>query len=180
MKISMIVPLRGEEEDLNKMCSYIHCYSTYKTVKEIIFINTKGHYPKLPCLNKDSKVKVLRFPGASSMACLEAGAFEATGEVLLFLMPGTFLKSHFDQLILASLQSNRIAGILTQFSTNSVWQKVVAKLPLCCVLCFMSINNFYTSRLSFHMKSRPLSSKYAYTFRQVFYQFAVCFNATII
>ncbi|MFD2515799.1 hypothetical protein ACFSRY_18145 [Pontibacter locisalis] len=180
MRISIIVPLSGEKEDTGEACRYLQYYATYQTVKEIIFISTKDQCSKLAVLDKEPKVKTLRFAGASKAACLEAGAFEATGDILLFLNPGTFPRPHFDQLILESLQNNNKAGVFAQVATDSVWNKIMAKLPLRCALCFMRVNNFFTTRHLFHLKSRQLSRHYSDTFKQVFHRYAISFKATLI
>lgn len=180
MKISLIVPLHGKAGDIRELNRYVQGYGSYQSVKEIIFIITSCHDQELPSLWKERKVKAITFAGATSKACLEAGAFEATGDILFFLKPGTFPRPQFDQLILASLQSNSKAGILAHASSSSLWQSIISRLPLRCALCFTKTDNFFTTRCLFHLKSKYLPRRPSGSFSQAIRQFAVSFNAAIV
>ncbi|MBF8965494.1 hypothetical protein I0P70_19750 [Pontibacter sp. FD36] len=180
MQISLIVPLEEKEGAIQELSRYVNGCAASPCVKEIIFIRTNGGHALPPYLGNAPKVKTLLFSGTTKADCLEAGAFEATGDILFFLKPGNFPGPQFDQLILASLQNNTKAGVLVQPDRGSLWRKIMAKLPLRCALCFITVNNFFTSRQAFHLRSRQDTTRKYGTFRQVLHQYAVSFRATLV
>ncbi len=180
MQISLIVPLQEKEEAIQELCRYVKCCAASQIVKEIILIRMNGDQVVMPYLGNTPKVRTLLFSGNSKSDCLEAGAFEATGDILFFLKPGLFPKPQFYQLILASVKNKTKAGVLMQPDRGSLWWRIRAMLPLRCALCFTSVNNFFTSRQAFHLKSRHYSLQKYGTFSQVLHQYAVSFKATLV
>lgn len=179
MKISIIVPLKGEASYACELEKFVKGNSQPQNVAEIIFISTVESM-QLHKLGKEQKVRTLIFAGATSSDCLEAGAFEATGEILFFIKPGTFPAAHFDASILASMQRKARAGILRNGSPGGWWQQFSSMLPIGCVLCFVKADNLFTTRRMFHQKGKLLPRNEGRSFSRLIHQYALCFQAKVV
>lgn len=179
MQISLIVPLHGDTGYARELHKYVYEYWKPHHVKEIIYVKSDVNN-HLPELNSQGNIKTYTFAGATNCACLEAGAFEATGDVLFFVRPGTFPSPHYYKLIQECIQNYGPAGILIKGSSVVFWQRLQAILPLCCVLLFMDTDNFFITRHLFHLNSRHVPIYKSSSFSKTIHQYAIAFNAKLV
>jgi hypothetical protein len=178
--ISLIVPLHGHAAYAHALISFVRHNAEPQHVKEIVFINTLPNQ-QLSLPEEENKVKVITFTGATTIECLEAGAFEATGEVLFFIQPGTLPLAHFDKVILDFVQSREQAGILRNTSSSLWLKKLKSRLPTSFVLRFVKADNFFITRRMFHLKStlQPIQKEFV-SFSESIYLYAVSFRAKLV
>ncbi len=179
MSISIIVPLNEETMYAQTLFEYVTENSQPVTIKELIFVCTQKNQLSQEW-DQVEKVRVLTFEGASHAGCLEAGAFEATGDVLFFLAPGTFPESNFDAAILSSIQLKFRAGVLGEIPKRAWLRRLWKLLPSWCLLCFIKSDNFFTTRRIFHKKSKLMPKKQFSSIMQLFHQYALVFRAQVI
>lgn len=183
MDISLIVPLHGEGNYAQELTAYVNATCDSQNVKEIIFISTDNNTDnnRQLLLLREKKVKAFTITKAANGACMEAGAFEASGDVLFFIKSGTFPVLNFDKIILACLQKKKgKAGVFQSASTPKIWQTFIKLLPVWYVFCFMRVDNLFTYRYLFHLKSKLLSRQKPDSFSSLIQKYAVTFNAKLI
>ncbi|MCJ8163213.1 hypothetical protein MKJ04_00055 [Pontibacter sp. E15-1] len=178
MKISVIVPLHESVGYAQALLQAVRNNSSPAHIKEVIFVGASENLP-LQQLEETGKVRVLVFAGAGHRACLEAGAFEAKGDVLFFVAPGTFPEKGFDTAILTTIHQ-RQAGIVRRSLATGWVQWLTSVLPLRCLLCFIKTDNFFSTRWLFHHKSKRVPRRQTVSFTQLMHQYAIAFGAQVV
>jgi hypothetical protein len=177
--ISIIVPLVDKIADATKLIDFVeeNCQKEY--LQEIIFINTTQN-ELVYKLRDDEKVRICNFLGASFSKCLELGAFEATGDVLLFLKPGALPVINFDTIILASFRNAVKAGILKSAFSGALLNRLSFFLPLRCVIYFIKADNFFIARRLFYLNTKYVPQKELRSFTSLIEMYALMFRAKLI
>lgn len=125
--LSIIIPVLNEEAFIGKVLDHLAQTSSPKNIKEVICVDG-GSRDKTVAVAEQQGVKVVQSARgrAKQMNC---GAQHATGEILYFLHADTFTPSHFDQLILNSVDQGYESGCFRmKFDTQNPFLRFFAYL----------------------------------------------------
>ncbi len=120
MKISIIIPVYNEQENLTKRLSFL-CEQANKYPIEIIVSNSPETSDKTPNVcKKHDKVTFLNSINKGRAAQMNFGANKATGDVLLFLHADVSLPIDFYKEIITAIKKGNKAGFFAyQFDKKS-------------------------------------------------------------
>lgn len=120
MKISIIIPVYNEQENLTKRLSYL-CKYTNKFPLEIIVSNSPETSDETPKICKEyAKVTFLNSKLKGRAAQMNYGASKATGSILLFLHADVILSDDFySQIINAVQKGNQFGFFAYQFDKKT-------------------------------------------------------------
>lgn len=109
MKISIVIPSSNEADYVEKLTDFIKYNSKQENIEEVIIVeafNTK----KIIKVAEKSHAKLYYNQSANSSIQMEIGAFEAKGEIIYFIKPGSVPPAGFDERIIKYVQEKYSMG----------------------------------------------------------------------
>lgn len=124
MTISVIIPVLNEENSIAKLLEYLLEIQNPKFTKEIIVVDGGSTDATLDILQSYPAIKVI--PSQKGRAIqMNAGAKNATSDILYFLHCDTFPPKDFDAEISAKVQNKNTSGCFKmKFDSNHIVLKV--------------------------------------------------------
>lgn len=125
MKISVIIPVYGEEKNINSAISAVKGIAG-ETDYEIVVVDGGPGESTLKSIKDENTVKLVSLPGRSKQ--MNAGAARAAGEVLLFLHADTRLPEGAFEDIREAMKDKNINGGAFSLSidTKNIFLKFIA------------------------------------------------------
>jgi len=124
-KISIIIPVLNEVENIQNLLSHLADNATKKNIAEIIVVDggsTDGSQNIVKNLSTYNTIDVILLDAAKGRAKqMNAGALKATGSVLYFLHADSFPPKHYDRLILNEVKKGNAAGCFKMKFNNRHW-----------------------------------------------------------
>ncbi len=126
MKISIIIPVLHERESINTIISHVHRIAGGSDY-EIIVVDGAPDSDTIKSLTPGERVKTITAPPGRARQ-MNAGAHNATGEILLFLHSDTRLPEEAFHRISSIIEKNSCAGGAFSFSldTRHPWLRFIA------------------------------------------------------
>jgi rSAM/selenodomain-associated transferase 2 len=120
MRISVIIPVYNEQENLSKRLSFL-CEQANKFPIEIIIANSPETFDNTPNVCKNFvNILLINSPKKGRAAQMNFGAKHATGEILLFLHADVLLPINFYDEIITSIKSGVKSGFFAyKFDKNT-------------------------------------------------------------
>ena len=137
-KVSIIIPILNEAENILKLIQYLIAHSSAKNIAEINIVdggssdNSKEIISKfidrLPSTPNAIKIALLHSKKGRAIQ-MNTGAGQASGSILYFLHADSFPPKNFDQLIINEVEKNNKAGCFRlQFENNHWWLRLASWL----------------------------------------------------
>ena len=124
MNISVIIPVLNEENSIAKLLDYLLEIQNPKFTKEIIIVDGGSIDATLEILKTYPKIKVIHSQKGRAVQ-MNAGAKNATSEILYFLHCDTFPPKNFDTEISDKVQNKNLSGCFKmKFDSNHIVLKV--------------------------------------------------------
>ncbi|WP_243473006.1 TIGR04283 family arsenosugar biosynthesis glycosyltransferase [Winogradskyella sp. MH6] len=122
-KISIIIPVLNEAENIGRLLRYLTENSSSKNVSEIIVVDGESTDRTAEIVKNFSLTDVKLISSKKGRAKqMNAGAKASTGNILYFLHADTFPPKDFDQFILDKVQKGHEAGCFRmQFNSKHWW-----------------------------------------------------------
>ncbi|MBO0590688.1 TIGR04283 family arsenosugar biosynthesis glycosyltransferase [Cellulophaga sp. E16_2] len=119
-KISIVIPVLNEEQNISKILTYLSANSTSNYIEEILVVDG-GSNDNTVSLALDYGATVIYSPKGRAKQ-LNTGAKFAKGSILYFLHADTFPPKNFDKLIINEVQKrNNVGSFQLKFDTNSTF-----------------------------------------------------------
>ncbi|WP_165748212.1 TIGR04283 family arsenosugar biosynthesis glycosyltransferase [Cellulophaga sp. Z1A5H] len=119
-KISIVIPVLNEEQNISKILTYLSANSTSNYIEEILVVDG-GSNDNTVSLALDNGATVI-YSQKGRAKQLNTGAKFAKGSILYFLHADTFPPKNFDKLIINEVQKwNNVGSFQLKFDTNSTF-----------------------------------------------------------
>ena len=119
-KISIVIPVLNEEQNISKILTYLSANSTSNYIEEILVVDG-GSNDNTVSLALDNGATVI-YSQKGRAKQLNTGAKFAKGSILYFLHADTFPPKNFDKLMINEVQKwNNVGSFQLKFDTNSTF-----------------------------------------------------------
>ncbi|MCT8338914.1 TIGR04283 family arsenosugar biosynthesis glycosyltransferase [Flavobacteriaceae bacterium TK19130] len=132
--LSIIIPVLNEAETISALLKHLTSHSNPQNISEIIVVdggsddNTEEQVKSFKPHRFQKPVRFVK-SGKGRAKQMNAGARNATGDVLYFLHADSFPPRNFDQLILDEVKKGNPAGCFRmQFDSNHWWLRLASWL----------------------------------------------------
>ncbi|XLS28706.1 TIGR04283 family arsenosugar biosynthesis glycosyltransferase [Flavobacteriaceae bacterium M23B6Z8] len=109
MKISIIIPVLNEADNLSKLIPHLHENSLSKNIEEIIVSDGGSVDNSKEVIKKEQNVRFIIGPKGRALQ-MNKGARLAKGDILYFLHADSFPPAQFDKKILQAVSKKQEAG----------------------------------------------------------------------
>jgi rSAM/selenodomain-associated transferase 2 len=125
-KISIIIPILNEAENIANLLKYLITISSKKNISEIIVVDGGSSDNSVPVVSEFKKVTLLHSEKGRAKQ-MNFGAKQAIGNVLYFLHADSFPPQEFDNLIVDEVEKGHLAGCFKMtFNSNHWWLKFIS------------------------------------------------------
>ncbi|WBL25240.1 TIGR04283 family arsenosugar biosynthesis glycosyltransferase [Zunongwangia sp. HGR-M22] len=126
MKISIIIPVFNEEQNIGRLLEYLLKHNK-GFIAEIIVVDGGSLDQTIAITRQFSSVKII-FSEKSRAKQMNAGARIAKAEILYFLHADSYPPFHFDNYIIRTIKNDKKAGcFIMKFDKNHWWLKLMAQ-----------------------------------------------------
>lgn len=119
MKMSIIIPVLNEEETIAVLIPYLKQNASSKNITEIIVVDGGSDDNTVKVVKETTAVFISSPKGRAKQ--MNAGAKQATGDILYFLHADSFPPKGFDQFILKEVKKGNEAGCFQMKFDNKHW-----------------------------------------------------------
>lgn len=151
MKVSIIIPSSNEEQYIADLLQFIRANTNPMNIEDIILVDTLSRKNLIKVAEK-AHAKLFLTKNSDFRFRLEAGAFQANGEILYFIKPGCFPPYGFDERILHAVKTKYLAGgFRVKPHNRTLWQRLIC-MVINCGFSSSSVGktSFFMTRNLFH------------------------------
>ncbi|MCF8273617.1 MAG: TIGR04283 family arsenosugar biosynthesis glycosyltransferase [Flavobacteriaceae bacterium] len=123
-KISIIIPIINEAENIANLLNYLIEISSKKNISEIIVVDGGSTDNSISVVSEFKKVNLLQSEKGRAKQ-MNVGAKHAKGDILYFLHADSFPPQDFDTLLINEVEKGHAAGCFKmQFNSQHWWLKL--------------------------------------------------------
>ncbi len=127
MKISIIIPVLNEEETIASLLQYLKQNSSSVNIAEILVVDGGSVDGTVDIIKSTQALLITSTKGRAKQ--MNAGAKQATGDILYFLHADSFPPKSFDKFILGEVKNGNKAGCFQmRFDHNHWWLRLASWL----------------------------------------------------